>query len=358
MTFVKITTRESILELFNEKQHVQNREVAKKLGISRQGAHKHLKFLVTEGILSLDGMGRGATYRLVSTEYHSSYPTKGLGEDMVWNDVLGGSAVVAALSENVRSIFQYALTEIVNNAIDHSGSQMVDVEVNAEATGVKGGLALEITDHGVGIFEHVRRHFGLASDLEALQELSKGKTTTMPSRHTGEGLFFVSKAADCFEVQSGRLHWIVDNVAADVSVLEIAEPRDGTRVRFEVSPATNRDLRQVFEAYTSDYEFVRTKTVIKLFAIGVRFVSRSEAKRLMRGLEKFQEVILDFKGVEGVGQGFADEVFRVWHRDHPEVRLVPVSMSDAVEFMVKRVPGREDSQDPPNIQVDSPPFKK
>ena len=45
-----------------------------------------------------------------------------------------------------------------------------------------------------------------------------------------------------------------------------------------------RDLGKIFEEYTDNYEFVRTKTVVKLFAIGVRFVSRSEAKRLVRGL--------------------------------------------------------------------------
>ena len=100
--------------------------------------------------------------------------------------------------------------------------------------------------------------------------------------------------------------------------------------------ATARDLRRLFEAYTEDFEFVRTRTVIKLLAIGVRFVSRSEAKRLVHNLERFREVVLDFKGVEGVGQGFADEIFRVWHREHPEVRLIPVNMCEPVQFMVER----------------------
>jgi hypothetical protein len=60
------------------------------------------------------------------------------------------------------------------------------------------------------------------------------------------------------------------------------------------------------------------------------------AKRLLANLERFREVILDFRGVEGVGQGFVDEVFRVWARDHPEVKLIPVEMNEAVEFMVRR----------------------
>lgn len=76
--------------------------------------------------------------------------------------------------------------------------------------------------------------------------------------------------------------------------------------------------------------------MVKLYAIGVRFVSRSEARRLLHNLDRFREVELDFEGVQGVGQGFADEVFRVWANDHPEVRLVPTRMNRAVEFMVER----------------------
>ncbi|MCZ7599148.1 MAG: STAS-like domain-containing protein [Gammaproteobacteria bacterium] len=107
-------------------------------------------------------------------------------------------------------------------------------------------------------------------------------------------------------------------------------------MRFEADPRTPRDLRRLFDEYTEDHEFARTRTVIKLFGIGVEFVSRSEAKRLLHGLEKFREVVLDFTGVEMVGQGFADEVFRVWQREHPEVRLLPVHMSEPVAFMVER----------------------
>lgn len=65
-------------------------------------------------------------------------------------------------------------------------------------------------------------------------------------------------------------------------------------------------------------------------------MSRSQARRLVSGLERFREVVLDFRGVELVGQGFADEVFRVWAKQHPESALIPVDMSDAIAFMVER----------------------
>jgi len=46
--------------------------------------------------------------------------------------------------------------------------------------------------------------------------------------------------------------------------------------------------------------------------------------------------VLDFARVEGVGQGFVDEVLRVWASEHPEVRIEPVNMTPTVAFMVRR----------------------
>lgn len=40
-------------------------------------------------------------------------------------------------------------------------------------------------------------------------------------------------------------------------------------------------------------------------------VARSQARRICNRLEEFKEVILDFQDVEYMGQGFADEVFKV-----------------------------------------------
>ena len=221
---------------------------------------------------------------------------------------------------------------MVNNAIDHSGAAEVEVGVRKEGDTV----AVEVRDRGFGIFEHIRARLGVASRIEALQELSKGKTTTMPSRHSGEGIFFRSKAVDEFEIRSGELRWIVDNRRGDMAVGEVEPAVVGTEVRMELDVPRARDLADVFAEYTRGLEFTKTRTVVRLFEYGTSFVSRSVAQRLVRGLSKFREVVLDFRGVELVGQGFADEVFRVWALDHPEVDLVPVDMNEPVAFMVER----------------------
>jgi anti-sigma regulatory factor (Ser/Thr protein kinase) len=327
---------DKIRALLDERGELRNRDVAEALGITRQAAYKRLRGMVERGELVPEGAGRSARYvPTASARAHARYPTEGLAEEQVWEDLVERVPALARLSGNARNVFNYALTELVNNAIDHSGSDVVEVEVREEGTAV----ILEVIDRGVGTFAHLRDELGLPSELHALQELSKGKTTTMPERHTGEGIFFTSKAADRFELRSGALGWIVDNQLGDTAVEQLSVPVRGTHVLFAADPETVRDLTELFQEYTENYEFSKTRTVVKLFAIGVRFISRSEAKRLVHRLDEFREVVLDFQGVTAIGQGFADEVFRVWAKEHPETELVPVNMIEPVEFMVRRVIG-------------------
>ncbi len=264
-------------------------------------------------------------------DWFATLPLAGLEEDQVWREYVVDR--LPKMSQDATTIANYAFTEMLNNAIDHSGADEVAIGLWSGAFEVR----FETRDWGAGALPHVQERLGLEDLYDALGELVKGKTTTDPSRHTGEGIFFTSKAVDVFTLESGGLRWTVDNLRDDQAVGG-SEITHGTRVRWEIDPAGTRTLSEVFHAYYTDddYRFDRTKTVVHLFGIGVRFISRSEAKRLMRGLERFREVELDFTGVEDVGQGFVDEVFRVWPRDHPETVLTPTGMNGPVEFMVRR----------------------
>jgi anti-sigma regulatory factor (Ser/Thr protein kinase) len=329
------STREKILALFTADRARSAGEVAAALHISRQAAHRHLAALVQDGLLRAEGRGRAAKYRRAgSLPVVRRYPRAVIAEDRVWQELASAHPAIGRLSPDARSVFQYAFTEMLNNAIEHSASH--DVEVQFEA--IPGGLAFEIVDQGRGVFANLRRTLDLASDLEALQELSKGKLTTLPDGHTGEGIFFTSKLADQFELESGSMRWLVDNERGDVAVGEVPRRR-GTRVRFEASAKPRRRLADVFAAYTEDFEFRKTRVIVKLFTLGVRFISRSEARRVVNGLERFREAVLDFRKVEEVGQGFADEVFRVWPASHPGTKLTPANMNRAVSFMVERAAG-------------------
>ncbi len=87
------------------------------------------------------------------------------------------------------------------------------------------------------------------------------------------------------------------------------------------------------------YVLVRGKTVISLYKIGTDFIPRSQARRIVSGLEKFKKIILDFKDVDTVGQAFADEVFRVWKRSHSNINIEHQNANENIKFMIKRAKG-------------------
>ena len=224
------SARDRIFKLFADGRPRAAGEIATRLTISRQAAHKQLAALVQEGRLIAEGQGRAARYRSAgSLPFSRRYPRAIIAEDKVWRDLATGHSAIGRLPPDARSVFEYAFTEMLNNAIEHSGSKEVEVSFAS----IPRGLAFEIIDEGRGAFANLRKTLGLASDLEALQELSKGKLTTLPRGHTGEGIFFTSKVADRFELESGRIKWLVDNVRADVGCRPgtafVAEPASGSR---------------------------------------------------------------------------------------------------------------------------------
>ena len=262
--------------------------------------------------------------------WHQELTLLGLSEDVVWR------RVAEDLRLNRESpagrLIGYAFTEMLNNAIDHSGSETVTISWWVDP----GQWTFEVRDYGVGVFPKLRNGLGLANNFEAVQELSKGKRTTDRVHHTGEGIFFTSKAVDLFRLTSSGVRWTVDNLRSDTALGLIPEFA-GTTVVCQLDPKTNRTLPGVFKEFTSDHSFVRTRPVVKLFEIGTVFVSRSEARRFLDGLDAdFDTVEVDFSGVTDVGQGFVDELLRVWPAAHPGKTVIPANMNPAVNFMVQR----------------------
>lgn len=262
-------------------------------------------------------------------EWQRELALPGLQEWGVWSEVRAGGGVDE--SAEAFGILQYTFQELLNNAIDHSGGTKVLVRVWSGDQ-----PSFEIADDGVGAFYRLRTDLGLDSNLAAVTELTKGKATSDPSRHSGQGIFFSSKALDVFRLEANGLAWTVDNLI-DEQALGVSPIVRGTRVTARISASTQRDLTQVFERYSGErLAFSKTRPRVALLETGLSFVSRSEARMLMTRLEQFDDVELDFGGVDSVGQGFVDEVFRVWPASHPGVRVTPVNMNPAVEFMIRR----------------------
>ena len=321
---------EALDDLLREHGYVTAPLLAAALRVTRQAAHRRLAAAVQAGDLRPEGEARARRYLRVAPRL--CFVRAGLDEDRALADVRARHATpMADFSDAEERLFAYAFCEMVNNAIDHSHGQRVEVCIVIRADVVE----LEVLDDGVGAFASVQAGRGVASAIEAAAELTKGKVTTMPSRHTGEGVFFTSKAVDRFELMANGVELVVDNDVDDVMIRN-APLAPGTRVRLRFRRPPQRTLQSVFAAWTDEFEFSRTRTVVKLFGLGRDFVSRSEARRLLQGLDAFREIVVDFQGVEGIGQAFADEVFRVFAQQHPSIQLAPVNMAPPVRFFVER----------------------
>jgi hypothetical protein len=53
----------------------------------------------------------------------------------------------------------------------------------------------------------------------------------------------------------------------------------------------------------------------------------------MHNLDKFSEIELDMRDVVSIGQGFADEVFRVFASAHPGIVIRTINAGKAVNAM-------------------------
>lgn len=337
--------KDSILSIARKEGKITSQGIAKKFGVSRQYAQRMLHDLVKEGLLIQLGSTKAASYvppayaGNVEWSFRKRFPNRNLAEHEVLDDIEGRAQFRRSLPENIRSIFEYAFSEMLNNAIEHSQSENIHIEVEKrEST-----LIFQVNDFGIGVFRNVMRQRKLKSDLEAVQDLLKGKTTTQPQAHSGEGIFFTSKIADVFSLESFGYKLTIDHLADDIFFETVKPSRRGTKVFFQIACDSQQHLSDIFKEYQTDPEergFDKTEIQVHLYTMGTIHISRSHARRVLAGLEKFKSIVLDFEKVPNVGQAFADEIFRVFRNRYPTIQITPVNMNDAVRFMVERV-GKE-----------------
>ena len=306
-----------------------------KFNISRQAINKHLHALVEKEVLQEIGKTRSKIYRLLAKtpldkEYNRS---DSLSESSVYYGDILPVLNMRNITEKVEQRCSYCFTEIFNNAIDHSQANTIYVKVSCDAQ----RLYIWIYDMGIGIFKNIKEKYGLDDEQDAVLELSKGKLTTSPQNHSGQGIFFSSRIADRFQMRSHHLNFQNDEI--DNVPSQIIKYVEGTEVLLEFIRDSERTSKEVFDKFSSgdDYGFNITHVPVNLAKAGEEnLISRSQAKRLLARLDKFTEVALDFTGVSMVGQAFADEIFRVFQNAHPDIRIYPVNANIEVTQMINR----------------------
>ncbi len=308
---------------------------AEKLSLSRQAVHKHVQRLVEEGILSQQGQTRNKTYQLAPlAEWRKEYSLGSkITEDQIWrNDI---SPSLGRMPENVIGIWHYGFTEMFNNAIDHSQGTLIAVTFSKTAA----SATVSLYDNGVGIFKKIQAALKLIDERHAVLELAKGKFTTDPKNHSGEGIFFASRMFDDFRILSGGVYFSHEFAENEGWIMQSSDPIPGTLVKMRLNNQTSRTTKKVFDKFTTDdnYGFTKTVVPVKLTQYGDdNLVSRSQAKRLLSRIDRFKVVVFDFASVTSIGQAFADEIFRVFAMKHPDIEIAEIRAGSEVKRMISR----------------------
>ena len=319
-----------ILKKIKEKAKNLSKTVSETFDISPNTVHTYLNELIENNIIIKEKRGE---YSLISTTEKYTFKRS---EGQLTNDTLPYDICLEGkikhLSENVQRIWLYGLSEMVNNVIDHSNAENMNLIVIQDYL----TTSVLLIDDGVGIFEKLKNHFNFSSLNEAICELFKGKLTTDEKNHSGQGIFFTSKMMDYFLIYSDGKIFTASKLDNN-SILDANKISQGTCVIMELSNFTHKTTVEIFDQYSDvDNGFTTTKIPLKNIFEGDP-VSRSQARMLCNRLEQFTEAILDFDEIKWMGQGFAHQIFVVFKNSHPDISIVPQNMNDSVQSMYNHV---------------------
>jgi len=344
----------------NVREHPRDiaRLTAEHFDITRQSVNQHLQRMVEDETLAAEGHTRGHTYRLApAVQWTKSYLLDdSLFEDTVWREDI--QPLLDALPENAAHIWIYGFTGIFNNAIDHSEGRRIQVVVHKDAAFTE----MAVIDDGKGIFSKIQPQLNLPDERHAVLELAKGKLTTDPANHTGEDIYFISRLFDDFNIFSHGVSYSNDLEDMEAWLLEKVCSAKGTAVWMRLDNHTSRTLTGMLDRFTSRKEFGFNKTVIpvRLVENGSNPVSRARAKRVLARAEQFKKVVLDFKEVANIGPTFADEIFRVFAKQYPDIEIIHVNANPSVSRMIERAvlhkgrPARLVDAPPPEERPEDP----
>ena len=339
--------RESIKRYMLEKIRQDDVEFIQKtmenFEISVTTVKRYLRECLENQILCED-KDKKTGYQLKTSLHTFSYQSeRHLDEDEIYCEDI--RPLLEDDSKEAKSVWYYAFTEMMNNAIEHSGCESIQCVLKKDYLYTE----ISIIDDGIGIFMNVQDYLQeklarAVSYQDVLTELYKGKLTTKPGEHSGEGIFFTSKVLNEFAIWSDNAIFSQGCYDKDrfieshlISYFNKVN-HIGTMVVMKLENQTTRTIKEVFDMFAPIEEgFIKTRIPIAEVCPYAEPVARSQARRLLYRLEEFKQIEFDFEGVEFMGQGFADEIFRVFQNKHPEIDLIPINANRTVLGMVKHV---------------------
>ena len=162
--------------------------------------------LVQRGEWSTAPGERGRTYKLARFEQFAEIEKAARS--------IAGLLLPTEPEEESRKTVMYVIVELLRNVLQHSGDRLGGVvaaqRMDEQQQYERPSIQVAVADHGVGIFEHLRRlHPDLATPQEALEKalrphvsgtFEEGRSGSLDN--AGMGLFFISEMA---KLTAGRL---------------------------------------------------------------------------------------------------------------------------------------------------------
>ncbi|MCE2660532.1 MAG: ATP-binding protein [Rubrivivax sp.] len=295
-------------------------ELARRLDIGPGQLSALLEQLTQQGWLVAHSQGQQTVYRPGALRQVAlTYALAGLEEDLPWRRDFAPSF---ELSRTQAQTLGQAVSELLNNAIDHSGGTQVSLSLRQTPH----SLQLLVADDGIGLFQHLSETVAISDPALALLELSKGRLTSQPLHHCGHGLLLSARLADVCVVQANGQSWMTrqgDGGAWQSQLFKTT--RNGTSVFLSIARDATRTPESVLSAWRADdTDFSRTCVPLRLLVqdqASTMLHSRADARRVTHRLTTFALAELDFEGIEALGPAFTDELLRVWARSHPQVQL-------------------------------------
>jgi hypothetical protein len=134
-----MTNKAKIQQLIQERGRITTSEISELLGVSRQYANIVISDLIAENEVVKIGSTRSAFYvshgyiknnpDTLPSVFKKTYKNESLEEHKVLMEIEEKFPKLAELPENVKSIFVFAFSEMFNNAIEHSQSKTISIEV-------------------------------------------------------------------------------------------------------------------------------------------------------------------------------------------------------------------------------------
>ncbi len=305
--------------------------------VARTTIYRHLQWLLNEKEIIKIGNTSSAQYFLKAS-LNRKFSVKifpELSETQIWMDYLEDTFCL--LPKNAYEIFRYAFSRTFNNVMDHSKATEVEIQTLWD----KDELTLKIKDNGIGIFEWIQNALSLPNERECVIRLATEKVTTSPEKHSGQGLFFTSRAVDQFLLRSGNIHFYRNNRQDDWTLETHQVKLTGTSVSLSLAYNTRRRITEIFKKYStfdenSDPRFDKIHILVELSSKEIlNRCNRQNAKKLLQGVHKYRHVLVDFKNVNSVTQGFVDEVFRLFQARYPHIEIEYLNANDDVKFMIE-----------------------